>query len=275
MNVYLPRSLEELWNRLDEEPSALVFAGGTDLFVKVRARKPSIPALIGLERIDELRDIGEDASAIRIGAVATHAELLGHRLIATNLPVLAQALRMLGSPQIRNMGTIGGNICTASPAGDTLPPLYILQAEVELRTRETTRFVPINAFIIAPGRTQLQKGEIVTAVRVIKPEGYNIQRFEKVGLRTSMACAVASMAAMLHVSPSGVIEAVRLAWGSVGSTVMTATAVEEALIGAKLSREGLAAAAERIRQCLSPIDDLRASAHYRRTVSGNLLMRLL
>ncbi len=275
MNVYLPRNLEDLWNRLDEERSALVFAGGTDLFVKMRAHKPSITALVGLERIEELRYIHEEASIIRIGAVATHAELLGHRLIATDLPVLAQALRMLGSPQIRNMGTIGGNICTASPAGDTLPPLYILQAEVELRTRETIRFVPINAFIIAPGQTQLQKGEIVTAVRVIKPEGYNIQRFEKVGLRTSMACAVASMAAMLHVSPSGVIEAARLAWGSVGSTVITATAVEEALIGAKLSQKGLAAAAERIRQCLSPIDDLRASADYRRTVSGNLLMRLL
>lgn len=277
--VYLPRTLEELWSRLDEEPEALVFAGGTDLFVKMRARRQSasasIPDLIGLERLFELRDIREDASAIRIGAAATHAELLSHPLITTHLPVLALALRTLGSPQIRNMGTIGGNICTASPAGDTLPPLYVLQAEVELRTRETSRFLPINAFITGPGLTRLQKGEILAGVRVRKHAGFNIQRFEKVGRRSSMACAVVSMAAMLQVSPSGVIGAARLAWGSVGPTVMTITEVEEALIGEKLSQEGLAAAAERIRQTLSPIDDLRASAAYRRAVSGNLLLRLL
>jgi xanthine dehydrogenase FAD-binding subunit len=265
----------ELWSYLDVEPEAVIYAGGTDLLVKMRAGKTAAaPALICLERLEELRDVRETAAGIRIGAAATHTELLRHPLIVSYLPVLAQALQMLGSPLIRNMGTIGGNICTASPAGDTLPPLYVLEAEVELYTRDAIRMLPIREFITGPGETQLQKGEILTGVVVKKPAGYNIHHFEKIGQRKSMACAVASMAALLRLSPSGVIEAARLAWGSVGPTVVTA-AVEDTLIGEKLSQKTLAAAAGRIRQIVAPIGDVRASADYRRTVSGNLLLRLL
>ena len=273
--VYLPHTLLELWSYLEVEPEALIYAGGTDLLVKMRSGKAAAaPALICLERLAELRDIRETAAGIRIGAAAAHTELLRHPLILSCLPVLAQALQTLGSPLIRNMGTIGGNICTASPAGDTLPPLYILQAEVELHTRDAVRILPIREFITGPGKTQLQRGEILTGVVVKKPVGYNIHHFEKVGLRKSMACAVASMAALLRLSPSGVIEVARLAWGSVGPTVVTA-AVEDTLIGEKLSRKTLAAAALKIRQIVAPITDVRASADYRRTVSGNLLLRLL
>jgi CO/xanthine dehydrogenase FAD-binding subunit len=274
--VYLPRTLTELWSTMDREPEALIYAGGTDLLVKMRAGKvAAAPALICLERLAELRDIRETAVGIRFGAAVTHTELLRHPLILSRLPVLAQALRTLGSPLIRNMGTIGGNICTASPAGDSLPPLYILQAVLELRNRDAVRILQIREFIIGAGKTQLQKGEILTGITVKKPVGYNVHHFEKVGQRKSMACAIASMASLLQVSPAGVIEAARLAWGSVGPTVVTAAVVEEALIGEKLSRETLAAAAGKIRQIVQPIDDVRASAEYRRDISGNLLMRLL
>jgi CO/xanthine dehydrogenase FAD-binding subunit len=274
--VYLPRTMAELWSTMDGDPEALIYAGGTDLLVKMRAGKvAAAPALICLERLAELRDIRETAVGIRLGAAVTHTELLRHPLILARLPVLTQALRTMGSPLIRNMGTIGGNICTASPAGDTLPPLYILRAVLELRNRDSVRILPIWEFITGAGETQLQKGEILTGITVKIPVGYNVHHFEKVGQRKSMACAVASMASLLQVSQSGVIEAARLAWGSVGPTVVTAAVVEEALIGEKLSRETLAAAAGRIRQIVQPIDDVRASAAYRRVVSGNLLMRLL
>jgi CO/xanthine dehydrogenase FAD-binding subunit len=274
--VYLPHTLAELWSYLNGKPEALVYAGGTDLLVKMRTGKiTAAPILICLERLDELRNVWETADTIRIGAAATHGELLRHPLILTHLPVLAQALQTLGSPLIRNMGTMGGNICTASPAGDTLPPLYILQAEVELCNGATIRILPIGEFITGPGATQLQKGEILTGIVVKKPMVHNIHHFEKVGQRKSMACAVASMAALLRLSPAGVIEEARLAWGSVGPTIFTAAAVEDALIGEKLSPETLAAAAEKIRQIVTPIDDVRATADYRRTVSGNLLLRLL
>ena len=274
--VYLPRTLTELWTYLDGEPEALIYTGGTDLLVKMPAENANTaPALICLERLGELRCIRETADSILIGSTTTQAELLRHPLILAQLPVLAQALQTLGSPLIRNMGTIGGNICTASPAGDTLPPLYILEAEVELHSRKAVRILPIREFISGPGKTQLQKGEILSGVAVKKPADYNIHHFEKVGQRKSMACAVASMAALLRLSPSGLIEAARLALGSVGPTVVTATAIDESLIGKKLSLTSLAATAERIRQLVAPIDDVRASADYRRTVSGNLLLRLL
>jgi xanthine dehydrogenase FAD-binding subunit len=155
-----------------------------------------------------------------------------------------------------------------------LPPLYILQVDVELCTRDNVRILPIQEFINGPGETQLQKGEILTGIIVKTTDKYNIHHFEKVGLRKSMACAVASMAALLRVSPSGVIEEAHLAWGSVGRTVVTSAIVEDTLIGQILSVETLTAAALRIKQIVEPIDDTRASADYRRAVSGNLLLRL-
>lgn len=273
--VHLPRTIAELWSILNTEPNALIFAGGTDLFVKMRANKADAVTLIGLERIAELRDIREDDDEIRIGACATHNEILRHPLIEAHLPVLVQALRTLGSPPIRTMGTIGGNICTASPAGDTLPPLYVLRAVLEIGSPHGQRTLPIKDFIVGPGKTRLKAGEVLMAVRVKKPQGFNLQHFEKVGQRKSMACAIASMAVLLKVTPSGIIEEGRLAWGSVGETVVTDEGIEEFLIGKKISKETLFNAAKRLTSVVFPIDDIRASADYRRTVSGNLLLRLM
>jgi xanthine dehydrogenase FAD-binding subunit len=172
------------------------------------------------------------------------------------------------------MGTIGGNLCTASPAGDTLPPLYVLGADLELSTQSHRRTVPVDAFIAGPGKTALRPGEILTGIRLNRPDGYGIHHYEKVGQRKALACAIASMAALLKVSAAGVIEAARFAWGSVGPTVVTSAGVETALIGERLSPAVLETAARLARQTVSPIDDLRASADYRRRVSGNLLLRL-
>ena len=172
------------------------------------------------------------------------------------------------------MGTIGGNICTASPAGDSLPALYVLQAEVELCTEKTTRYLPIHDFIIGPGETRLRRGEILRGIRVEKPSGFNAHHFEKIGQRKAMACATASMACMLRLSPSGVAERARLAWGSVGPTIVMSSAVENLLIGKKLTQKNLEIAAKAARQTVSPIDDIRASSDYRKRVAGNLLLRL-
>jgi CO/xanthine dehydrogenase FAD-binding subunit len=173
------------------------------------------------------------------------------------------------------MGTIGGNICTASPAGDTLPPLYALMAEVELRSVKGVRRVPIREFIKGPGSTCLERDEVLTAVLVKKPDEYNLHHYEKVGLRNALACAVVSMAALLRVSPEGVVEKAALAWGSVGPTVITSPEAEEALIGEPLSPASLQKAAALVRETVTPISDVRADADYRRTVAGNLVMRLL
>jgi xanthine dehydrogenase small subunit len=273
--ILLPQSLPELWSCLEEEPEARVFTGGTDLLVQMRAHKDDPPALVCLERIAELHGVREEPGHLWIGAGVTHSHLLDDGLIRRYLPVLAKALETLGSPPIRSMGTIGGNICTASPAGDTLPPLYVLEAEVELIRAGASRIMPIASFIVGPGLTELQRGEILAGIRVKKPAGYNLQHFEKVGQRKALACAIASMAALLRVSPTGIIEAIRIAWGSVGPTVMIAPGIEALLVGEKISGQAVARAVEAVQYTVSPIDDLRATADYRRTVSGNLLRRFL
>jgi xanthine dehydrogenase FAD-binding subunit len=172
------------------------------------------------------------------------------------------------------MGTIGGNICTASPAGDTLPALYAMKAEVELLSRAGARRAPLEEFITSPGATALQSAEIISAVWVKKPEEFNLHHFEKVGLRSALACSVVSFAALLRLTPDKVVEKVSLAWGSVGPTVFRCAAAEEALAGKRLCMESLREAADIIRNAVSPISDVRADADYRRTVAGNLMLRL-
>ncbi|MFH0731250.1 MAG: FAD binding domain-containing protein [Pseudomonadota bacterium] len=273
--VFLPGTLEELFEILSNHPEARVFAGGTDLMVWIRNRRINPPALIGLERIDALSGIIESGDGVRIGAGTSHETLLEDSLIRHLFPVLTQAIRTLGSPHIRRMGTIGGNIVTASPAGDTLPPLHVLGAEVELLSAEGARRMPLSAFINGPGKTALKPGEILRAVWIPRPAGTTVQYFEKVGLRGAMACSVASFAALIGVSASGIIESARLAWGSVGPTVMCAPAAEAALTGRPLTRKTLETLIPLVGEAITPIDDVRASAGYRRRVAGNLLLRLL
>ncbi|HPC32404.1 MAG TPA: xanthine dehydrogenase family protein subunit M [Syntrophales bacterium] len=273
--VFLPESMDELWSVMAAAPDARVYAGGTDLLVAMRAGEIAPASLICLERLTEIQGVRETGEELWLGAATTHAALLSNDLILRHLPLLAQALRTLGSPPIRNMGTIGGNICTASPAGDTLPPLYVLDAEVELQQGTNSRRLPVREFITGPGRTRLADGEIMTGICIRKPSGANRQRFEKIGRRRALACAIASLAALLRVTPDGVVESARLAWGSVGPTVVTSPAAEAALTGKPLSRETLFQAAVLVRRDVSPMDDLRASAAYRREAAGNLLLRLL
>jgi len=273
--VFLPQNLEALWPLMAEFPGALIYAGGTDLLVKLRLRLVDPPALICLERIEELKGVKDQGEEVFIGAATTHSVLLGDPLIKMHFPVLTQALKVLGSPLVRNMGTIGGNLITASPAGDTLPPLYVLGAEVELRTKNNRCRLPVQDFIRGPGNTLLAPGEILTGVRIRKHPEINIHHFEKVGQRKALAIALVSLAAALQIGGDGRVQKARLAWGSVGPTVVTSREVEAALEGNPLSLDALEKAATLARFAVSPIDDVRACADYRRRVAGNLLLRLL
>ncbi len=188
--VYLPSSLEEVFGIVSKIPSARLFAGGTDLMVRL-SREGMEGTLVCLEGVDELRAIDESSDEVRIGAAITHSELISSDLIDGAFPLLREAARHVGAPAVRNMGTLGGNICTASPAGDTLPALYIYGAEVELRSPRGERRIPIEVFISGPGRTQLKPDEVLYAVVLGKDHGFNFHHFEKVGQRKAMAlCAV-------------------------------------------------------------------------------------
>jgi xanthine dehydrogenase FAD-binding subunit len=172
------------------------------------------------------------------------------------------------------MATLGGNLVTASPAGDTLPPLYVLQAQVEVRSRRQVRRTPIADFIKGPGQVDLAPGEVVAGVWLCRQPEFNLHHFEKVGRRRALAIAMASLAALLEVGSKGVVRQARLAWGSLGPHVITSKTVEEALEGNALTLENLDRAGQLARQSVQPIDDVRASASYRRQMSGLLLQRL-
>ena len=283
-SVWMPSSLEELWRVLEASPGVAVYAGGTDLLVRMRSGAVSPSGLICIERIPELKGVEVVGESLRIGSGTTHASLLADPISSRHLPVLTQALKMLGSPLIRNMGTIGGNVCTASPAGDTLPPLHVLKASVELLSKGGSRTLPIEEFIEGPGLTRLEEGEILAAVRMPKPAPGAVQHFEKVGLRNALACALVSLAAIVRLSPEGIVEDAALAWGSVGATVVRCPRSEEhtselpeaeaLLRDRRLDVDALSEAASVVRKTVSPISDVRAGADYRRVVAGNLLLRL-
>jgi xanthine dehydrogenase FAD-binding subunit len=277
MRVLAPRSLPELFAALSE-PGARPLSGGTDLLVRLRAERRAghadPPALVRLDGVPELHGVvREPGGSLRLGACCTHAELLAHEAVRAELPVLAAALTELGSPPIRNMGTLGGNICTASPAGDCLPPLAVLGAELELASAAGPRRVALADFIRGPGRTDLRPGEVLVAVRTAPAEGFAVRHFEKVGRRNALAVAVVSLAALVRLERGRVAEA-RLAWGSVAPTVWRCPEAEAELVGRRLSLTALERAARIVRARVQPIDDVRAGAAYRREVAGNLLLRL-
>jgi xanthine dehydrogenase FAD-binding subunit len=269
----MPDGLEALWPAL-EDPGARIYAGGTDLLVKLRAGLEEPRLLICLERVPELQGIEDRKDRVLIKAGTSLAKVAADPLVRSLFPVLTRAVRVLGSPPIRNMGTVGGNICSASPAGDTLPPLYALQAEVELRSRARNRRLPLREFIHGPGQTALGPGEILAGVWIPKNPSFHRQHYEKVGQRQALAIAIVSLAALIDLSPEGIIQDIRLAWGSVGPTIVTAPAVEAGLRGRSLTLETMEEAAREVRRAVAPIDDLRAGADYRREVAGNLLYRL-
>jgi CO/xanthine dehydrogenase FAD-binding subunit len=274
MEPALPRDLDHLWRLWRERPTARVYAGGTDLLVGLRRRRETPPPLICLERVAELKTVEQRGEEVFLGAGLTHAELLRHPLVRRRLPVLASALATLGSPPIRNMGTLGGNLVTASPAGDTLPPLHVLGARVEMVSARGARALPLADFILGPGRNALGTEELVLGVRLPLPSLGCVQHFEKVGRRAALAISLVSLAALVKLAPDGLVREARLAWGSVGPTVVVSRSAAAVLKGMPLDRQSLTRAAALAREEVSPIDDGRASADYRRQVAGDLLLRL-
>lgn len=279
MSITVATSLPEALHALAATPDALVLAGGTDLLVEINEQHRQIdPAttVISIARIPELRQWTLDPAGrtLRIGAGVTYAEIAADP-IAGLLPALAQAARTVGSPQIRNAATIGGNLGTCSPAGDGLPPLAALDAVVELSSAVGTRRMPVAEFMVGVKRTARQPGELITAVEVPLLDGW--QGYAKVGVRNAMVIAI-SGACLAIDRPA---RSVRLALGSVGPTIIRAAAAE-ALVAAAIDWEhGVVAAGDADRfaaaaaEAASPISDHRATADYRRHSIAVLARRLL
>ncbi len=274
--VLQPSCLEELFPLLERHPDALPMSGGTDLLVRLRRETggDDRPLLL-LAGITELQGIADTGKEISIGAATPLSRLITDPLVRQHAPLLIRAAETIGAPAVRNMATIGGNIGTASPAGDTLPPLYLLGADVELASAQGTRRLPIGEFVAGPGRTRLQGREFITRIILPHAEPFPFQIFDKVGLRRSLAVAVVSFAGMVRLSAEDRVEEARFAWGSVAPIVVRMPALEAELAGARLDVATIRMAAETARRGISPIDDIRATADYRRSVAANLLVRFL
>jgi xanthine dehydrogenase FAD-binding subunit len=170
------------------------------------------------------------------------------------------------------VGTIGGNAATASPSGDTLPALWALDAQVELTSGSGVRTLPIAEFVLGPGVTSLRPQELITAI-LVKKKPRSTHHFEKVGLRSSQACSIVNLAAVFACEDDKIVE-IALAWGAVGPTVIRSAEIEQALVGRPLTVEALGEVEDLVRSTVKPIDDIRASAEYRRAVAAALLFRL-
>jgi CO/xanthine dehydrogenase FAD-binding subunit len=274
--VVVASSLDEALGALASSPEALVLAGGTDLMVEMNMGHRRADAVVCVNRVAELRSwrLDADRGALFVGAAVTYGELMLEPF-ASAVPALAQAARTVGSPQIRHAATIGGNVGTASPAGDGLPVLSALDAVVHLASSAGTRDVPFAEFATGPKRTVLQSGELIVGVTVPVLDGY--QGYSKVGVRNAMVIATAS-ACLAVDRPT---RSVRLALGSVGPVILRATEAEQIAARAVdwgrggVDEETVSAFAAAAAAASRPIDDHRSSAAYRRRAIEVLAGRLL
>jgi CO/xanthine dehydrogenase FAD-binding subunit len=257
VEVLAPRSLEEALTLKAERPEAKPVAGGTDVLVEISfGERPE--ALLVLDAVDELKGWSRENGSLRLGAGLTYTEAMQEPLAAL-LPALAEASRTVGSPQIRNRGTLGGNLGTASPAGDALPPLLVEGAEIELASVRGVRTLPLPAFLLGVKRTALEPDELVTAVR-LAPSGAP-QTFMKIGPRNAMVISVCSLALAAD-RERGELRA------AFGSAAPVPTLVTAPLDGA----DGFA---DQVAEAASPIDDVRGTAAYRRHALRVLTSRAL
>jgi CO/xanthine dehydrogenase FAD-binding subunit len=257
VDVLSPRSLQEALRLKAQLPDARPIAGGTDLMVELNFDRTRPPALLNLNEVPELRGWSRQDGTLRLGAGLTYAEAMESPL-AELLPALAEASRTVGSPQIRNRGTIGGNLGTASPAGDALPPLLVAGAEVVLASVRGTRTLPLQEFVDGPKHNLLAEDELITEVHLTADTAQPRETFMKVGPRNAMVIAVVSLAVRVD-------DELRAAFGSAGPVPL--------LVRAPLDE--VEAFPDRVAEAASPIDDVRGSAAYRRHALRVLTRRAL
>lgn len=276
MDFLQPSSWDEALAMKAAHPEAMPIAGGTDLMVEINLARHRPAAVIDLTHVAELSEWGSDDGRLRVGAGVTYARIIDE--LGDRLPGLAMASRTVGSPQIRNRGTVGGNLGTASPAGDAHPPLLACDALVELASSSETRRVPAREFFTAPKRSVARSDELIAAF-VIEP-AKGPQQFSKVGTRNAMVIAVCSFALTLDVGRRRLGTGI----GSAGPIPIRATEAETFLEGV-LDEEGLwesrsevsASAVSRFGELVAaaakPIDDVRGTAAYRRHALSVLARR--
>lgn len=275
---FAPTSLDQAVECL-KDGDVTILAGGTDLTPQSQSGKLRIKqTLMNIRRVPELTGITLEGDEIRIGALTTITEIMENALVKQHFPVLVEACDHFASDQIRNVATLGGNICNASPAGDTLIPLLVLDASVELASMpEATLYrhsMPLSTFFVGPGKTRRSLCELVTGVRIRVPGPNHIAHFHKLGTRPALDISTISIG-IAGTLKEGILSNVRVAFGAVAPTPVRASQTEKALEGQRLDAVTIGKVAGIARDEVKPIDDVRATAWYRKEMIHNITKRML
>lgn len=268
-----PLSLTEAIRLIHADPGASVMAGGTDLLVQVRAGLKHPTAFIDLKRIPELVGVTIDAQGLRLGAATCAAELGENEECRRLWPGLAEAAALIGSMQIQGRGSVGGNLCNASPAADTPCALIVNRALCVVAGPEGERLIPVEDFVIGPGRTVLARGELLVAIRLPRPTGRTSDAYLRLTPRSEMDIAVVGAAVSLTLDRSGMCTAARVAIAAVAPTPLLVPEAAAALVGSVVDKTALARAAAAASAAARPIDDKRGTIAYRHQVAGVLTGR--
>ena len=270
-----PQTIEQAIGAMQQYPEYHLLAGGTDLLVKIRLGRIVSGTFIYISDLKELQQLTVDNGTITIGAAVTHAQISSSPDMIEFAPALAAASASVGSPQIRNRGTIGGNSGNASPAGDTISALMAYAAVVTIAGPQGIRTIPLNEFFTGPGRTVLKSDELILNFSFSAQQAGQGSAFEKLGKRKALAISIVNAASFIAVDADQTVTQARIALGSVAATPLRITAAENLLIGRKLTDSVIAEAAKTAADSVKPIDDVRSEADYRKKMAAVLTQRTL
>jgi CO/xanthine dehydrogenase FAD-binding subunit len=270
-----PRSIEQAISLLSADPGAAILAGGTDLLVQCRAGVKRPTAFVDVKQIPELVGIRIDEGGLTLGAATCAADICEHAGVRRLWPGLVEAAHLIGSTQIQGRGSIGGNLCNASPAADTTCALIVNRAECVVAGPRGERVVPVEQFCTGPGRTILGRDDLLVALRVPRPAARTADAYLRLIPRSEMDIAVAAAGVSLTLDRDDVCTRARVAIGAVGPTGFLVPEAADAVVGSRLDPSALQRAADAASAAARPIDDKRGTIAYRRKVAGVLTSRAL
>ncbi|MFZ8891279.1 MAG: FAD binding domain-containing protein, partial [Pseudomonadales bacterium] len=274
-----PSSLDALRARLAAAQGAgeltQVLAGGTDLLVQMKQGQRAPGLILDIKRVGETQALTVDGESLTIGASVPAAKAKAFPLVAEAFPGLAHAIDLIGSSQIQGRASLGGNLCNASPAGDTIPALIANGFEAQILTAGGLRTLPVEAFVTGVGKNALASGEVLLALKAPVPGPRSGDAYQRFTPRTEMDIAVVGVGARLTLDDAGVIASARIALGAVAPQAFLAEAAGAALVGTRGEPEALEAAAAAAMAAAKPISDKRGSADFRRRICGVLVKRVV
>lgn len=266
---YAPHSLADAIAYRHDHPKATPFAGGTDLLVGLEYEKMTLTDILDLKALTpELGYIREEEGRLRVGALATVSQLANHPGVGKKYPFLAKAASMLGSWQVRNSATVGGNLCNGAPSAELTPCWLVLDAQVVVAGPAGERTLPVERFLVGPGKVDLGPDELLKEIVVERQDPRLEGAYHCRKLRRSMDVAIVNMAAAVVTDHQGAVRQARVALGAVGPVAFRVPEAEAALVGSPLTLETVAAAEALCRKAAKPIDDIRSTAAYRREMVG-------